>query len=371
MSVFDSAAACKNSNQSPINLSQSGAEPCNILCDLVFDDAYIAQANVAVTQFGLMIASSTNLGSCKYNGHSYSCNLVLVNRPSHHTIDGIQAEGEVIAYFKSPTEGNLCVSSLFRVNPGKTHSIHFFNAFIPYGNSENPTSISLGEQWGLFMMVPPTGSYYVYDGVTLDGQCSSTKWVVFKHMINIDQNDFALLVRNTKSQFRGIQSLGDRKIFYNDVEQLTGGPMPKDGKTYMRCKRTGRKNNDVKNVSSAPLQENKPSTGMIKTLNEWLFGQIHTNGIISIISFLFSILAIGLGVYYGWKYTGTYDGLTISRWAQKLGEWIRIPFEWLYNMLFGAKTSPLSSTPPSEKVSSFKGMNPAFGNPRLTPKSKR
>jgi hypothetical protein len=40
-------------------------------------------------------------------------------------------------------------------------------------------------------------------------------------------------------------------------------------------------------------------------------------------------------------------------------------------MLFGAKTSPLSSIPPIEKVSSFKGMNPAFGNPRLTPKSKR
>jgi len=146
--------------------------------------------------------------------------------------------------------------------------------------------------------------------------------------------------------------------------------MPKDGKTYMRCKRTGRKNNDIKNVSAAPLQENKPSTGMVKNINEWLFGQIETNGIISIFSFLLSILAIGLGVYYGWKYTGTYDGLTLSRWAQKLGEWIRIPFEWLYNNIFAKKASILSSITPSEKsIGSFKGVNPEFGNSKL--KSKR
>ena len=351
MSVFDSSASCKNSNQSPINLSQSGAEPCNILCDLVFDDAYIAQANVAITQFGAMIVGSTNLGSCKYNGHSYSCNLVLINQPSHHTIDGVQEEGEVVAYFKSPTEGNLCVSSLFRVNPGKTHSIHFFNAFIPYANSQTPTPISLGEQWGLFMMVPPTGSYYVYDGVTLDGQCSPTKWVVFRHMINIDHTDFALLVRNTKPAFRGIQPLGDRKIFYNDVEQLTGGPMPKDGKTYMRCKRTGRKNNDIKNVSTVPLLENKPNTGMVKSMNEWIFGQIETNGVFSLINFVLLLVSFGFGVYFGWYKSEKLDALVLSRWAQVVGRWIRIPFDWIFTMIFGGKSILSSIEPPQLRSS--------------------
>ena len=50
MSVYGSSTSwggqCNSVNQSPINLSQSSAKPCDLLCDLVFDDAYISQANV-------------------------------------------------------------------------------------------------------------------------------------------------------------------------------------------------------------------------------------------------------------------------------------------------------------------------------------
>jgi carbonic anhydrase len=330
MSAFEVGAQCKNSNQSPINLSQSGAEPCNVLCDLVFDDAYISEATVFSNNEFLGVFSQTNLGSCKFNGNSYSCQTVIVNHPSNHTIENIQADGEVVAYFHSPTEGWLCVSSLFRVNPTVTNSTHFFNAFIPYAKPGGLEKVSLGEQWGLFMMVPPTGAYYVYDGSTLDAQCNPAKWCVFRHMINIDQGDFALLVKNSKSGFRPVQSLGDRKVFFNDTEQLTGGPMPKDGKTYMRCKRSGRK--QVKNVEAAPLNANKPPSGYFHAMGQWVSSQTEQNGIFALLDLLIMLGALAIGIYYGWQYR--LKGLYFVNWGQKGGAYIRSLFVYLYNLVF-------------------------------------
>ena len=134
MSIFTSSSSwggsCSSINQSPINLSQSSAKPCDLLCELVFDDAYIPSASVSVSNEGLVLQSTSGLGSCKFNGEGYTCQYILVNHPSHHTIENIQADAEVIAIFKSGSK-ILCISSLVRVNPAQTSSTHFFNSFIP------------------------------------------------------------------------------------------------------------------------------------------------------------------------------------------------------------------------------------------------
>jgi carbonic anhydrase len=303
MSVYRDmdSGTCSGANQSPINLSQSSAKPCDQLCELVFDDAYILQANVIISDEGLILSSMTGLGSCKFNGESYSCNFLLVTHPSHHTIENIQADAEVVAIFESPT-GRLCVSSLIRVNPTQNNSSHFFNAFIPYANpSSHWTSISLGEQWGLFMMVPPAGSYYFYEGSMVMPDCQPTKWCVFKSMINIDPTDFALLVKNVVPGSRPIQALGDRQVYFNDIEQLSGGPMPRDGKTYMRCKRSGRKP-EVK-VQKADLSGSKKTP-------KWTMEQIEFNDLLEIINFLILLVSSCIGLYYGWKSGPFYDTST-------------------------------------------------------------
>ena len=328
MSIYGSSSAwsdqCGNSNQSPVNLAQSTSKPCELLCDLVFDDAYISQANVIVSDEGLILQSQTGLGTCKYAGDSYTCQTLLVTHPSHHTIENIQADGEVIAIFSSPTNGLLCVSSLFRVNPTQTSSSHFFNAFVPYANPSVPfTSISLGEQWGLFMMVPPVGSYFVYDGSLVVPPCQSTKWVVFKSMINIDSNDFALLVRNVQPGSRPVQPVGDRTIYFNDVEQLPGGPMPHDGKTYMRCKRAGKKN-QVKEIKPAGLEKNheKPPGAVSK----WVKRQLEINEFMDIIAFIIKITAMGLGFYYARQVQNDKMAMIMLVYAQKAAVWLRSLF---------------------------------------------
>lgn len=303
-----------------MNLSQSTTKPCDLLCDLVFDDAYISQANVIVSDEGLILQSQTGLGSCKYAGESYNCQTLLVTHPSHHTIENIQADGEVIAIFNSPTGGLLCVSSLFRVNPTQTSSTHFFNAFVPYANPSSPyTSISLGEQWGLFMMVPPAGSYFVYDGSLVVPPCQPTKWVVFKSMINIDSNDFALLVKNVVPGSRPVQAVGSRTIYFNDVEQLPGGPMPHDGKTYMRCKRSGKKN-DVKPIQPAGVKEKEEKHSKVK---KWIDAQLEVNSFMDILGVILQLVSIGLGIYYAFQLRSDPRTMILLVWGQKAAKWLR------------------------------------------------
>jgi carbonic anhydrase len=264
------------------------------------DDVMVPQANVIVGDEGLIVDSEAGLGSCKFNGEGYTCTKVLVNHPSHHTIENIQADAEVIAIFTNPTGKYLCVSSLVRVNPAQTSSTHFFNSFVGYADSTKPyTTVNLGENWGIHMMVPPAGSYYVYDGTMVVPNCMPTKWVVFKSMINIDPNDFANLVRTNQPGSRPIQSLGDRQVYFNDIEQLPGGPMPHDNKTYMRCKRMGKKGDDVKPVTAAGVKDeyNKNKGSVLSTIKKFTADQISNNGIIGILDLILFLCAIGFGIY--------------------------------------------------------------------------
>jgi carbonic anhydrase len=264
------------------------------------DDVMISQANVIVGDEGLIVDNEAGLGSCKFNGEGYTCTKVVINHPSHHTIENIQADAEVISIFTNPTGKYLCVSALVRVNPTQTSSTHFFNSIVGYADASKPyTTVNLGENWGLHMMVPPTGAYYIYDGTMVVPNCTPTKWVVFKAMINMDPNDFANLVRTNQPGSRAVQSLGDREVFFNDIEQLPGGPMPHDNKTYMRCKRLGKKGDDVKPVSAAGVKDeyNKNKTTILSTIQKFTTNQINNNGIIGIIDLLLFLCAIGLGIY--------------------------------------------------------------------------
>ena len=329
MSVYSSSTswACPTSNQSPINLSQSSAKPCDLLCELVMDDVMIPQANVMISDEGLVLQSTAGLGTCKYNGEGYTCTMILVNHPSHHTIENIQADAEVIAIFTNPTGNYLCVSSLVRVNSSQTSSTHFFNSFIGYATTtQEYTTVNLGENWMLPMMVPPNGAYFVYDGSMVVPPCQNVKWVVFKSMINIDPTDFALLVKNVSPGSRPIQALGDREVFFNDTAQLPGAPMPHDNKTYMRCKRSGKKPATVKEVTKPDVKSKASENDKNKTtskISKFVNDQIAANGIMSFIDVVLLIVALALGFVYGKKIEYRPYGTYLMRKAQDLAGYIR------------------------------------------------
>lgn len=341
MSVYSSSttwpASCSVPNQSPINLSQSSAKPCDLLCDLVMDDVMVPQANVVVSDEGLILDNEAGLGSCKFNGEGYTCTKLVVNHPSHHTIENIQADAEVIAIFTNPTGKFLCVSSLVRANSAQTPATHFFNSFVGFADTTKPyTTVNLGENWGLNMMVPPAGSYYVYDGSMVFPGCEQAKWVVFKAMINIDPNDFANLVKTNSPGSRPVQPLGDREVFFNDIASLPGGPMPHDNKAYMRCKRLGKKQ-DVKPVSAPDVKGEKTKSSTVSGVTKFVSDMYNKNEAMQVLDVILLVGAVALGAYAAWQTKNADFLVTPAIFAESTGSSVRgyllYIFTWVYETL--------------------------------------
>lgn len=303
MSIFSSQTTwppqCLSANQSPLNLSQTSSKVCNGTCDLVMDDGYISQAVVSISDEGLLLTNTSGLGTCKFRSETYVCQALHINHPSHHTLEGVQADGEVTAIFQKPTGELLCVSSLFRVNPSQTPSYTFFKQFVPYALPSGDTQVKL-QDWSLSMMIPSTSPFYVYSGSTLVPPCTPCEWVVFRTMINIDTGDFAYLIRNSEAGSRTITSQGNREVFFNDSENLSGS-MPNDGKLYLRLKPLGNTPLPTSNNSSKTVDfsEEKPST--LKSLKKGLQDHIDSNGgMIQTIEFWLVILLVIIGIKFGY-----------------------------------------------------------------------
>ena len=350
-----SGGGCSGPNPSPINLSQSFAKPCNNLCDLVMDDGYATKGTVISFREGLVLMSDTNLGTCKFNGDGYSCYALLVSHPSHHTIENIQADAEAIALFRNPTGKNLVVSSLVRVNPAQTQASHFFNKFIPYVVADNRTQVTLNN-WSLSMMVPPNASFYSYKGSSVDN-CLPAQFVVFNSMINIDSNDFALLVKKVPASSRGIQPLGNREVYFNNGQQLPGPNMPKDGKIYMRLHSAGAAGikyptRAVKQVDVTSVQDaNQQKAGAVGNITKWAQDQVTVNGYFSIINTVLLLIALGGALYCAYSYNNQFSALlTLNIKAQEFARWIRSFIFNRYSKPSASSSYPVASAPTLESI---------------------
>jgi len=168
------------------------------------------------------------------------------------------------------------------------------------------------------MMVPPNGAHYVYDGSLVAPPCQPTKWVVFKSMINIDANTFALLVRTVAPGSRPVQAVGSREVFFNDIEHLAGTPMAHGDKKYMRCRKAGAPTKAVKQVASSPLKENasKNTKKLSDRIVEYTTTQIQTNGYMYYVSGALTLLSLGVGLYAGSVFF--FAGLYIINFFQNL-----------------------------------------------------
>jgi len=348
MSIFSSnnwPPSCSSAKQSPINLTQSGAKPCNLSCDLVMDDGNVTQASVSVSNEGLILESSSSLGSCKFRGESYVCQGLSINHPSHHTIEGVQADGEVTAIFRKPTGELMCMSTLFRINSAQTPSYGFFKQFVPYAVTTGETKLQMRD-WSISALVPPEASYYVYQGSTLVPPCVPCEWVVFKSMINMDQGDFAYLVRNAEAGSRPVQGLGDREVFFNDTNNVPGGPMPNDNKFYLRLRPTG--NTKINSKLETKTVDLKSKVGQSKADAEeeakhptTLLGQatkakddyVAQVGTLGLVLAIVGVIAVAIGIYkgYGSSETTPITFEFMRGWAI----WTREKIVWFYNYVLG------------------------------------
>ena len=348
-SSFISSPACSSAKQSPIDLT-SDAKPCNLSCDLVMDTGDATQAVVSISNIGLSLMKSSNqspsLGSCKFRGESYVCNSVIVNHPSHHKINGIQADGEVTALFLKPTGEILCVSALFKVSSEQTASYNFFKQFVPYAGVGSEPKIML-KDWSIAAMVPP-GGYFVYEGTTVFPPCLPCEWVVFKQMINMDQGDFAYLVRNAEAGSRPIQAVGDREVFFNDTENISG-VMPHDNKFYLRLRPTGKtklgknletktvdlKSNVKQSAADAKAEADNPTT-YVGQFNKSYKEYSDEYGIFGIFLLIVTLAGIAWGIRNG--LAGAKETPMTGESGKNFAVWTRQTLWWIYSTLWSLIT---------------------------------
>lgn len=250
MSLFASAntwaesyKACGAPNQSPINLSQTFAKPCDLLCELAVQDVAVPTATIlGDPNMGFVLQYETSRPTITWNGDGYTAWASYLHHPSHHTIEDVQSQAEFITFFTNPNGGALALSVLVRAAPGTSASSSFFSSFVPYlTQSGTPITVNMGDSWMLSSVVPPTANYYTYTGSWILPNCDgNVTWVVFADTVNMDPNDFAVLSARTTAGSRPLQPVGDREVFYNDQDALLGSEnahLKQDGKVYMKCRR--------------------------------------------------------------------------------------------------------------------------------------
>ena len=263
MSIFgsqttwpESAKACGAPHQSPINLSQTFALPCDLLCDFEFDEVSVPDAQVYIDDNGILTLSFNQVRpTAKYKGDGYTALYAKFYNPSQHTIEGVQSQAEFVVYMNNPNGKNLAVSVLVRTTPSGSASSSFFSSFIPFANSETPNTIGLGSTWMLRDMLPAEPSFYMYSGSDIVPACEPMTWVVFSNTVNMDPSDFAKLGNIAPAGSRNLQPVGDRDVFFNDTTLPTSTPQIHDNKVYMRCRRAGGSSGGGKAV----LGESKPA----------------------------------------------------------------------------------------------------------------
>jgi carbonic anhydrase len=306
------------------------------------DTGDATQGTVGILEDGLALSNESGLGSCKFRGESYLCVGLIVNHPSHHKINGIQADGEVIAIFYKPTGGFLLVSSLFKVSSEQTPSYSFFKQFVPYAVTTGETKVML-KDWSIASMVAP-GGYFVYQGSSITPPCTPCEWVVFKQMINMDQGDFAYLVRNVEAGSRPIQAIGDREVFFNNTDN--SGPMPHDNKFYLRLRPTGNtrigkpleaKTVDLKsNIEQSKAdaeEEAKNPTTYVGEVKKTFSDYIDQNGNIGLILAIVSVVGVITAIIYGWR--GSNQTPLTGESMKPLAIRTRETLWWLYNYVLG------------------------------------
>uniref|UniRef100_A0A6C0K6H8 carbonic anhydrase n=1 Tax=viral metagenome TaxID=1070528 RepID=A0A6C0K6H8_9ZZZZ len=248
MSIFDSAQdwpdkykACGAPHQSPINLSQSFALPCDRLCEWKVDDVSVGSAQVrpeAVSGLasGLGLSDFSNgTPTASFNGEGYTCKKMILYATAQHSLETVFGEAELVATFTHPSGKTVNMSVIVRTSPGDTASAKFFNAFVPY--SDSAQEVNLGNSWSLQDVVPDTPAYYVYRGTNLVPPCEpDVIWIVYSNTVTMDPSDYAKLAKNVKPARRPLEEVGDRQVMFYDAQ---GVSTPRDGKLYLKCRRPG------------------------------------------------------------------------------------------------------------------------------------
>jgi len=250
MSLFESdKAACKDQDQSPINLTQSTSLPCKRLCNWSVDDRSVRSATVSKPNTSVISLSNfSETITASFNESKYTCSRIDLYNMSQHSIENGYGDLELVATMTSP--GKMAVKMSVIINSSarnsKSPSIDFLNAFVPHAGDGN-VAVTFDGTWSLQKILPLELSYFVYEGrdfINCEEQC---KWIVYKNPVDIDSSTYARFVGSTAPDRmrKPLQQLSvnpqnhERHVYFSDAVDANPAYAAgkKDGKIYMRCRR--------------------------------------------------------------------------------------------------------------------------------------
>jgi hypothetical protein len=162
----------------------------------------------------------------------------------------------------------------------------------------------------------------------------------------MDQGDFAYLVRNAEAGSRPVQGLGDREVFFNDTNNVPGGPMPHDNKFYLRLRPTGDTKvspkletkavdlkSKIKQSKEDAEEEAKNPTTLLGQAAKAKNDYVSQVGTIGLILTIVAAIAIGVGIRQG--YDGSNTSPVTFEFLRGWAIWTREKLYWFYNYVLG------------------------------------
>lgn len=294
MSLFESdKAACKDQDQSPINLTQSTSLPCKRLCNWSVDDRSVRSATVSKPNTSVISLSNfSETITASFNESKYTCSRIDLYNMSQHSIENGYGDLELVATMTSPGKMSIKMSVIINSSArnSKSPSIDFLNAFVPQAGHWNVV-VTFDGTWSLQKILPLELSYFVYEGrdfINCEEQC---KWIVYKNPVDIDSSTYARLVGSTvpDRMRKPLQQLSvnpqkhERHVYFSDAVDANPAYAAgkKDGKIYMRCRRMALGPGGTRKTTGKESFDN-PSEDDVEPVEEET--QVQSGGLLNAIS---------------------------------------------------------------------------------------
>jgi carbonic anhydrase len=218
-------------NQSPINITKSKTQECDILCDI--NMSYGPSNCILTVKNRTPIIYFSNGCSIEHKATKdfLSLKAMTIHTPSLHSINGVKYDMEVVLYHKlsgglssksqNYVPGGTAISLMFEKGTDHGKQNTFFNSFVyripnDVDSIDKNVDVDVGDNWGPEMILPELKSYYYYEGsLPFPPAEEGWKWIVFEEIQQISPHILDVLNLGFSNNIRSLKPLGERKVSYN------------------------------------------------------------------------------------------------------------------------------------------------------------
>jgi len=194
-----------------LDLNTNDSEICNLLCLLNIDYNDAGGGNTIDSK---SIISHTGDNYINFKSVRYQLNKIEIKIPTHHRLDGVQYDAEIVLVHKSITNKDILqVSVLLEVTENTTTTDHSFKDIMentPDRNSNRKVPVDIQ----LNTLLPGIRSFYNYT-IKKKGSRPKTHYIVFNNVNRIYFEYFRKIKRRSGKRGHSYKSSDSISLYYN------------------------------------------------------------------------------------------------------------------------------------------------------------